>query len=167
MKDINFNIISDDATDGHGGFGVGSLSLNNMSPVIIDVEEGIATIDMGAMHAKSAIEKRIKFLTDPEAVPNGKPYWIVWVTVGRKPEGFYYGGVAACDMLVDVEARRGYKLLPYHVNQMDKSLKGRILIDMMDAPSRDVLANFLQEHRPEIWANSTELHAELERLGAE
>lgn len=167
MKDINFNIISDDATDGHGGFGVGSLSLNNMSPVIIDVEAQTAVIDMGAMHAKSAVEKRIKFLTEREAVPNGKPYWIVWVTVGRKPEGFYYGGVAACDMLIDVETRRGYKLLPQHVNQMDKSLKGRILIEMMDDVSRDVLASFLQEHRPEIWAHSTELQVELERLRAE
>ena len=167
MKEINFNIVADDSTDGHGGFGVGSLSLNNMSPVIIDVEAGTAVIDMGAMHAKSAIEKRIKFLTDPEAVPNGKSYWIVWVTVGRKPEGFYYGGVAACDMSIDLEARRGYKLLPYHVNQMDKSLKGRILIDMMDAPSRDVLAAFLKEHRPEIWEQSIELKTELERLDAE
>ncbi|WP_214708380.1 MULTISPECIES: YwhD family protein [unclassified Exiguobacterium] len=167
MKEINFNIVADDSTDGHGGFGVGSLSLNNMSPVIIDVEAGTAVIDMGAMHAKSAIEKRIKFLTDPEAVPNGKPYWIVWVTVGRKPEGFYYGGVAACDMSVDLEARRGYKLLPYHVNQMDKSLKGHILIDMMDAPSRNVLAAFLKEHRPEIWEQSTELQTELARLDAE
>lgn len=167
MKDINFNIISDDATDGHGGFGVGSLSLNNMSPVIIDAEAGTANVDMGALHAKSAIEKRIKFLTDREAVPNGKLYWIVWVTVGRKPEGFYYGGVAACDMLIDGEARRGYKLLPYHVNQMDKSLKGRFLIEMMDAPSRDVLTNFLKEYRPEIWEQSTELQEELERLGAE
>lgn len=167
MKDINFNIISDDATDGHGGFGVGSLSLNNMSPVIIDVERGTATIDMGAMHAKSAIEKRIKFLTDREAVPNGKPYWIVWVTVGRKPEGFYYGGVAACDLLVDDEARRGYKLLPFHVNQMDKSLKGRILIDMMDAPSRDVLADFLKTYRPEIWEQSHELQDVFAQLGTE
>lgn len=167
MKDINFNIIADDATDGHGGFGVGSLSLNNMSPVIIDVEAGTAVIDMGAMHAKSAIEKRIKFLTDREAVPNGKSYWIVWVTVGRKLEGFYYGGVAACDMLIDLEARRGYKLLPYHVNQMDKSLKGRILVDMMDTPSRNVLAAFLQQHRPEIWEQSTELHTELARLDKE
>lgn len=167
MKEINFNIVADDSTDGHGGFGVGSLSLNNMSPVIIDVEAGTAVIDMGAMHAKSAIEKRIKFLTDPEAVPNGKPYWIVWVTVGRKPEGFYYGGVAACDMSIDLEARRGYKLLPYHVNQMDKSLKGRILIEMMDEPSRNALATFLQAHRPEIWEHSTELQTELARLQAE
>lgn len=164
MKDINFNILKDDSTDGHGGFGVGTLSLNSMSPVIIDATEGTATIDMGAMHAKSAIEKRIKFLTDREAVPNGKLYWIVWVTVGRQPEGFYYGGVAACDMWVDEETRRGYKLLPYHVNQMDKSLKGRHVIDMMDERSRDVLENFLQTYRPEIWENSHELKQEFDRL---
>ena len=29
-----------DPTDGHKGFGIGSLSLENVSPVIVDVEEG-------------------------------------------------------------------------------------------------------------------------------
>ena len=50
-----------DATDGHGGFGAGALSLDNISPVIIDVEEKEAVIDIGAMHARSAVEKGIKF----------------------------------------------------------------------------------------------------------
>lgn len=31
-KSIGFNIIKSDPTDGHGGFGVGALSLDNISP---------------------------------------------------------------------------------------------------------------------------------------
>ncbi len=158
-KKINFNIISDNSTDGHGGFGVGTLSLNSMSPVIISPEDGEAYIDMGAMHAKAAIEKRIKFTTDRADAPNGKLYWIVWVTVGRKPEGFYYGGVAACDLLVDVETRRGFKILADHVNKMDKSLKGRIVVDQMDDTSKGLLREFLMTHKPEMWVNAEpELH---------
>ena len=52
---LGFTIIKDDPTDGHKGFGIGSLSLENVSPVIIDVEEGVATIEIGAMHARSPL----------------------------------------------------------------------------------------------------------------
>lgn len=154
-KPIGFNIVKNDSTSGHGGFGVGALSLENMSPVIVDVTEGTAYVDVGAMHARSAVEKGIKFLTNKEEVPNGKPYWLVWVTVERTAEGPYYAGVTACEMTVDREARRGYKLLPDHVNKMDKSLKRHIIVDHMDEASKKILGNFLKVHDEEIWKNSS------------
>lgn len=154
-KPIGFNIVKNDSTSGHGGFGVGALSLENMSPVIVDVTEGTAYVDVGAMHARSAVEKGIKFLTNKEEVPNGKPYWLVWVTIERTAEGPYYAGVTACEMTVDREARRGYKLLPEHVNKMDKSLKRHIIVDHMDETSKKILGNFLKAHDEEIWQNSS------------
>ncbi len=39
--------MKDDSTDGHGGYGVGSISLENISPVIIDPNEDRAFVDMG------------------------------------------------------------------------------------------------------------------------
>ncbi|MFL6562057.1 MAG: YwhD family protein, partial [Bacillus sp. (in: firmicutes)] len=83
-KKLGFNIIKSDPTDGHKGYGKGALSLDNVSPVIIDVNAGEAEIDVGAMHARSVVEKGIKFLKTQEEVPNGKPYWLVWVTIDRK-----------------------------------------------------------------------------------
>ncbi|MBL4953180.1 YwhD family protein [Neobacillus sp. OS1-32] len=154
-KKMGFNIIKSDPTDGHKGFGKGALSLDNVTPVIIDVEAGEAEIDIGAMHARSAVERGIKFLPNKEEVPNGKPYWLVWVTVDRKEEGPYYAGVAACFMTVDREIRRGYKLLPEHVNRMDKSLKRHIIVDDMDARSKEVLADFLRSHNETMWNNSS------------
>ncbi len=65
-----FNILSGDSTDGHGGYGVGTLNLNNITPVFVDVEDGTAEVDMGALHARSAVEKGIKFLKTKEEVPN-------------------------------------------------------------------------------------------------
>ena len=62
-KKLQFNIIKSDPTDGHKGYGKGALSLDNVSPVIIDVDAGEAAIDIGAMHARSVVEKGIKFLT--------------------------------------------------------------------------------------------------------
>ncbi|WP_445488926.1 YwhD family protein [Niallia sp. 03133] len=154
-KTIGFNIIKNDPTDGHGGFGVGSLSLENVSPVIIDVEAGEATVDVGAMHARSVVEKGIKFLKEKEEVPNGKPYWLIWVTIDRKLDGPYYAGVTACEMTVDRSIRRGYKSLPEHVNKMDKSMKRHIMVDHMDDKSKKVLVEFLQNHDQILWENSS------------
>ncbi|WP_459502871.1 YwhD family protein [Bacillus sp. C1] len=155
-KKIGFNIVKNDSTDGHGGFGVGALSLENISPIFVDVTEQSAFVDIGAMHARSTVEKGIKFLTNKDEVPNGKPYWLVWVTIERTLKGAYYAGVTACEMTVDREIRRGYKSLPEHVNKMDKSLKRHIMVDHMDEPSKKVLGTFLKEHNEAIWNESSE-----------
>lgn len=155
-KKIGFNIIKSDPTNGHKGFGKSVLSLDNVTPVIIDIEAGEAEIDIGAMHARSAVEKGIKFLPNQAEVPNGKPYWLVWVTIDRKEEGPYYAGVTACYMTVNREIRRGYKSLPEHVNRMDKSLKRQIIVDEMDAKSKRVLADFLRAHNEVFWDHSSE-----------
>jgi hypothetical protein len=156
-KKMQFNIIKNDPTDGHRGFGKGALSLDNVSPVIIDVEAGEAVIDIGAMHARSVVEKGIKFLSDKNEVPNGRPYWLVWVTVDRKEEGPYYAGVTACEMTIDREIRRGYKSLPEHVNHMDKALKRYIIVDQMDEKSKAILKDFLINHNEELWNNSSDV----------
>jgi YwhD family. len=139
-------------TDVHAGFGRGVVDLSAVAPVIIDGEE--AYIDLGALHAKSAVERGIRWTTNRSEVPNGKPYWVVWVTVGKGENGPYYKGVAASYMEIDHEARRGYKILAEHVNRMDASLKGRIVVDEMDAQSKAVLRAFLMRHNPQMWANS-------------
>lgn len=153
-KNIGFNIIKSDPTEGHGGFGAGSLSLDNVSPVIIDVDAGEASIEVGAMHARSPVEKGIKFLPNKDEVPNGKPYWLIWVTIDRRAEGPYYAGVTACEMTVDREIRRGYKSLPEHVNRMDKSIKRHIIVDHMDDKSKRVLTEFLKNHDLGMWERS-------------
>lgn len=153
---IGFTIIKNDPTDGHKGFGIGSLSLENVSPVFIDIQEKRAFIDIGAMHAKSDVERGIKFTTNREDSEGGKPYWLVWVTIDFKEEGPYFAGVTACEMVVNREKRRGYKILADHVNKMDKSMKRRIIVDHMDDESKRVLAEFLQSHNLEMWERSDE-----------
>ncbi|KIL52722.1 YwhD family protein [Jeotgalibacillus campisalis] len=153
-KNIGFNIIKNDPTDGHGGFGIGALSLDNVSPVIIDVNEGEAEIDVGAMHARSKAEKGVKFTQNREDSAGGKPYWLVWVTIDRKQEGPYYAGVTACEMVVNREKRRGYKMLPEHVNLMDKSMKRKVVVEKMDDKSKKILSDFLKSHNEEMWNHS-------------
>ncbi len=155
-KSIGFNIIKDDSTDGHGGYGVGALSLENISPVFVCPSDEEVFVDIGAMHARSVVEKGIKFLPNKDEVPNGKLYWLVWVTIDRKQEGPYYAGMTACEMTVDREIRRGYKSLPEHVNKMDKSLKRRIMVEEMDNKSKALLREFLKSHNEEIWKLSND-----------
>ena len=161
-KNIGFNIIKNDPTDGHGGYGIGALSLENVSPVIVDVEEGEAEIDVGAMHARSKAEKGVKFTQNREDSEGGKQFWLVWVTVDRKPEGPYYAGVTACELVINREKRRGYKILPEHVSLMDKSMKRKIIVEKMDERSKGVLADFLKGHNAAMWTYAEpELHEAL------
>ncbi|MFD2922897.1 YwhD family protein [Halobacillus naozhouensis] len=153
-KKNQFTIIKDDSTDGHGGYGVGSISLENMTPVIVDPNEEEAFVDMGALHARSKVEKRVRFQPDRSEVPNGKLYWIAWVTVGHRGGKPCYYGVSGSELVVDREIRRGYKSMPEHVNQMDKSLKGRFVLEHMDEKSKRILGEYLRDFKPELWENS-------------
>lgn len=66
-------------------------------------------------------------------------------------------------MTVNKQAKRGYKSMPEHVNHMDKSLKGKLVVSQMDDSSRQVLKAFLKNHNEEMWNHSSqELHAALE-----
>ena len=116
-KRQTFTIIKDDPTDGHGdyGFGMGSVTLENMSSVIVDPNEDKAYVDMDAMHARSEVERRVKYFPDKNEVPNGLLYWIVWVTTERGENGPYYAGVAGSELRVDRPGRKAYKSMAEHV----------------------------------------------------
>ncbi|NQX49756.1 YwhD family protein [Paenibacillus tritici] len=151
-KQIALNIVN--ARAKHKGFGAGSIDLNNVSPVIID--QGEAVIDIGAMHAKSKVEKGIKFSVNREDVPNGRQVWVVWVAVDRTPEGQFYGGITACEMWIDTEARRGWKILADHVNKLDAALKRKLMLEGLGISERAALKSLLMTHNEEWWAASPE-----------
>ncbi|OPA73542.1 hypothetical protein BVG16_28355 [Paenibacillus selenitireducens] len=147
-KKLALNVVS--SKKEHKGFGAGSIDLNNVSPVIID--QGEAYIDIGAMHAKSKVEKGIKFLTNKDEVPEGgRKCWIVWVAVDRNEQGPFYGGLTACEMLVNPEARRGWKILADHVNKLDYALKRRIMLEGLDDAEKTALRELLMQHNAEWW----------------
>jgi len=151
-KKINaLNVVS---TKEHKGFGAGSIDLNNVSAVIIDGDE--AYIDLGALHAKSKVERGVKFTANKDDVPNGRRCWIVWVAVDKNEEGAYYAGVTACEMLVDTEARRGWKILADHVNKMDYAMKRRIILDGLSDGERAALKQCLIAYDEGMWNRSSD-----------
>ena len=149
-----FTIIKDDATDGHGGYGMGSISLENMSSVIVDPNKNEAYVDMDAMHARSSVERRVRYLNNRDEVPNGLLYWIVWITVDNNEDGSYYDGVAGSELRIDRSIKRGYKSMPEHVKHMEESLKGKVVVDHMDDHSKQLLRDFLIEFNEDMWNNS-------------
>ncbi|WP_415839650.1 YwhD family protein [Paenibacillus tarimensis] len=155
-KALAFNVVSNKE---HKGFGAGTINLNDMSSVIIDGDQ--AYIDIGAMHAKSKVERGIKFSPNKEDVPNGRKCWIVWVAVDRGESGQYYAGATACEMLIDTEARRGWKILADHVNKMDYALKRRYILEGLNDTERTALRNLLISHNEQWWANSPDNLKEL------
>ncbi len=153
-KKINaLNVVSNKE---HKGFGAGSIDLNNVSAVIIDKDGEEAYIDLGALHAKSKVEKGIKFSANKDDVPNGRRCWIVWIAVDKREEGMYYAGATACEMLVDPEARRGWKILADHVNKMDYAMKRRIILDGMSDGEKAALKRCLIEYNEGMWHASTD-----------
>lgn len=156
MADFQFNIIKNDPLDGHKGTNIGSISLDNVAPVFIDIAEKTAFIDVGAMHARSEVEKRVKWVTDKSETegPDQKEYWLVWVTTERAEVGPYYAGVTACYMAVNKERKRGFKVMAEHVNMMDKSMKHQFILDQIGDDNKAVLKDFLMNHNPEMWYNS-------------
>ncbi|BAU26417.1 YwhD-like protein [Aneurinibacillus soli] len=146
-----FNIISN-KNQVHGGYGAGMIDLSSVSSIILSEEE--AVIDVGALHAKSAVEKGVKFSMNKEDVPNGARYWLVWVAVDTGEVGSYYAGVTACEMLIDREARRGWKILADHVNKMDYAMKRRYILDGLSEKEKENLRTLLSTHNPDIWERS-------------
>jgi hypothetical protein len=151
-RQIALNVVSSKVD--HKGFGQGAIDLSNLSSIIIDGDE--AYIDIGAIHAKSRVERGIKFTVNKEDTPNGRQCWIVWVAVDRNEQGAYYAGVTACEMLIDTEARRGWKILPNHVNKLDYALKRRYILEGLSDKEKLLLKQALVDHNAEWFERSPE-----------
>lgn len=154
-KSMSLNIISSSAkSTKHKGFGAGAINLNNVSPIIID--RGEARIDIGAMHAKSKVERGIKFTTEREDVNGGRQVWLVWVAVDKQADGGSYAGATACEMWINEEEKRGWKILAEHVNKLDYAIKRRFMLEGLGTEEKAALKELLTSHNQEWWDRSPE-----------
>ncbi|MCL6631568.1 MAG: YwhD family protein [Alicyclobacillus herbarius] len=133
--------------------------MRGMSAVIIDGER--VFVDNGAIHAKSGVERGIRFVTNPEEVPHPRRVWICWVTLHRfdssdgqgKVQGYY--GLQVFPVDIDAKAKIGYKSLSESVNKMGYAVKGRVDIEPLPWQERVRLRNFLQGLRPDLWEHAS------------
>ncbi|MFP3720905.1 YwhD family protein [Niallia circulans] len=164
-KNAQFNILRNDPTKGDGGYGVGSISLENVTPIIIDRESQEVFIDIGAMHGRSKVEQKVFFknVTKEEVLDlDPHKYWVIWIALDRNEEGAYYSGAGACEILVAKKMKEGsrkrfgYKAMPEHVNSLDKAIKRRFALDNMDYDSKQSLKKFLVDFNNDYWERSPE-----------
>lgn len=123
-----------------------------ITAVLIDGEKG--WFDDAATHGRTPMEQGVSWKASPEEVPNGRKIDIVWLYI--KPQGgsYVYFGATASSMIIDEEAKIGYKHLAGHANQLSKALKGEIDIDALDDRARKTLLAMLSTY-PDVLENSS------------
>lgn len=121
------------------------------------VDGTTVTLAKGALHARSPAERNIVFHEDPNAVVDGKTYYICWIALAPVADDRYgYAGVVSSPMVVDHERKVGYKDFAKHVNDLEAATKGHTDLSGLSAAQRQALKQLLIDKGPEPWANSSE-----------
>lgn len=126
--------------------------MRGLSAVLVDGTD--VFVDNGAIHAKSRLEKGIRFVKDKSELKDPREVWVFWVTIGRV-EGSEkgYKAIQGYPMYIDDAASMGYKSMADSVNSMDRVVRGTV--DVSNVP-KEVLArlmNFLKS-RETLWEHA-------------
>lgn len=126
-----------------------------ISIVGIVFEGDEATVDNGALHARSHLEAGTKFSDDPATKGKGERVVNVWVACeGVVPERFL--GAVSCELWVDRASGRGYKKLIEHVNRMSHAAGGRIDLPHLSPAQAKGLGRLLGALSPAAWERTGE-----------
>lgn len=120
--------------------------------------------DDAACHGRTPLEQGLEWADDPAEVPGARRVFVVWVYIkpDRQSRQYTYHGVVAVDMLIDEEAKRGYKRLGHHANQLGAAMRGKIDLEILTDDARRILAEELAKNEGVLENSSPEL---LEALG--
>lgn len=131
-----------------------------LTAVLIDGDK--SWFDDAACHGRTPLEQGIEWQKEPADVPNGRRIFVVWLYVKPIERGTYeYYGVTAVDLIIDPAAKKGYKKMGRHVDQLGAAMKGGIDLSVLDERAKAALYRALNQH-PDVIANSKEaLRAEL------
>jgi len=124
-----------------------------ITAVLIDGDKG--WFDEAATHGRTPLEQGIAWKSSPEEVPNGRQIDIVWLFIKPDQGDYVYYGATASSMIIDEEAKVGYKYLADHANQLSKALKGGIDLSRLSERSKAVLRRVLNTY-PDVLERSPE-----------
>jgi len=128
-----------------------------VTAVVIDGEKG--WFDEAATHGRTPLEQGVTWVDAPEKVANGRRIDLVWLFIKPRQGEYEYHGAAASHMIIDEEAKVGYKYLANHANQLGKAVKGNVDLEPLSDSAKKTLISVLNTY-PEVLANSS---AELKR----
>src|SRR5690606_14787678 len=119
-----------------------------ITAVLIDGDKG--WFDDAATHGRTPLEQGVEWKSSPDEVPNGRQIDIVWLYIKPTKGEYTYHGATASSMIIDEEAKVGYKRLADHANQLSKALKGGIDLAPLSERSKRVLRRVLDTY-PDVW----------------
>jgi hypothetical protein len=115
-----------------------------LTAVVIDGD--IAFFDAGALHGRSQAQQGIQFSRDKADVPDGARVAMVFLGVrDKEPATARYEGMIACMLLIDREAKTGWRDLTQEAMAMRRVLDGAVTLDGLTAAERAALQRALEE----------------------
>ncbi len=132
-----------------------------LTAVVIDGEQ--AVVDAAALHGRTPLEQKVRWVNSRDQVPAGRPVYVVWLYIkpAGRAGGFVYHGVVAAEMWIDEAAGVGYKNLADHTNRLGRAMRGQVDLSLLDARARAALLQVLNQY-PEVLQNSSpELKSQL------
>src|SRR5262245_61926435 len=102
------------------------------SVIAVVIEGDRATVDNGALHARSRVEAGVRFTQDPAAHGCGERVRIVWVasTADR------FVGAVATELWIDRAANQGWKRVSDLVNKMSAAVSGKLEVADLEPAQR-------------------------------
>lgn len=122
-----------------------------ITAVLIDGEKG--WFDEAATHGRTPLEQGVEWVSSPEQVPSGRRIDVVWLYIKPHKESYTYHGATASHMIIDETAKKGYKYLADHANQLAKALKGGIDLSGLSETAKATLKQVLNTY-PDVLENS-------------
>ncbi len=135
---------------GKGGKGAQATVL---TAILIDGER--AWFDEAATHGRTALEQEITWMKSADEVPSGRRIDIVWLFIKPVKGEYTYHGATASSMIIDEEAKQGYKYLANHANQLGKAVKGGVDLADLSPSSKAPLIKALNTY-PDVLTNSSD-----------
>jgi hypothetical protein len=115
-----------------------------LTAVVIDGDH--AFFDAGALHGRSQAQQGIQFSKNEADAPNARRVPMVFLGVrGTEPETAHYEGMMGCLLLIDREARIGWRDLTQEAMAMRRVLDGTVDLSRLTDDERATLQRALRE----------------------
>jgi hypothetical protein len=117
---------------------------------------GAASLDPGALHGKSQLERTYQPVRKREELVNPLCYRMVWVAVAldqiNRP--VRYHGVCASALWVDLAQQRYFRSSAESVNRMSQAMRGGVHVSELPVEEREAVGELLARLDPVLWNRS-------------
>lgn len=137
----------------------GSVAGKTTVATAVLIDGDTAFFDEAATHGRSPLEQGIEWVSSPEQLTQARRVFVVWLFIrpDRTTREYVYHGAVAVDMLIDDQAKQGYKRLGHHAKQLGRALQGEIDLDILDASAKERLVEALSQYPAALQSSRDEL----------